>query len=309
MRNFFSRYIKFITVLLLILVYGISIFLIQHFSSTAITQTSKIQVYEQPNISTLSNKFVIIGDSGNGSVVQYDVGKGIKDICARLNCGAAFIVGDVIYDYGVSSVDDPQFQEKFEKTYNSINIPFYIAYGNHDYLGCTECYLDYSAVSSKWRMPARYYTVTFAENGKFIIIDTENFDIIQQEWLRQELAKTEGWRVVIGHRPLITYEEAHANDNWSMKATLEEILCTEADIYVSGHAHLLEDVGQVPGCEVRQVISGGGGQTPRKILSDNNSQFYYEGNGLITVQAESKRIIIKFLNEKGKILYSLEMTR
>jgi hypothetical protein len=37
-------------------------------------------------------------------------------------------------------------------------IPWYPILGNHEYRGNTQAVLDYSQVSARWEMPARYYT-------------------------------------------------------------------------------------------------------------------------------------------------------
>jgi len=308
MKNFFARYIKFTTVVLLLLVYGVCIYVIQRYSANATTSTTSIQQYQKSE-GDLGTKYLILGDTGTGSLAQYNVAKAAETICRRLVCQAVFIAGDVIYDFGVSSVDDPAFQEKFEKPYADLNVPFYLAFGNHDYYGCIDCYLQYSEKSEKWNMPDRYYSFDIANDGRIFVIDTENFDQEQQQWLRSELAKVDGWRVVLGHRPLLTYEEQHGGEDWNGRAILEEILCYSADLYLSGHSHLLEDVGNIPNCQVRQVISGSGGAEPRKIKAENKSLFYYEGNGFITFQAEKERVIVKFINDKSKILYSFELTK
>ena len=45
------------------------------------------------------------------------------------------LLGDNIYDSGVTSVTDPQWQTKFEIPYMGVNLPFYVVLGNHDYGG------------------------------------------------------------------------------------------------------------------------------------------------------------------------------
>ena len=42
--------------------------------------------------------------------------------------------------------------------------------GNHEYRGNTQAVLDYSNISRRWTMPARYYTKTFEDNGATIRI-------------------------------------------------------------------------------------------------------------------------------------------
>ena len=40
--------------------------------------------------------------------------------------------------------------------------------GNHEYRGNTQAVLDYSNISRRWAMPARYYTKVFEDKGMTI---------------------------------------------------------------------------------------------------------------------------------------------
>ena len=69
-------------------------------------------------------RFIVTGDSGSGSGGQYAVGEAIAEVCQGKNefvddmafpgCDLVVGLGDNIYESGVTSVDDPQFAEKFE---------------------------------------------------------------------------------------------------------------------------------------------------------------------------------------------------
>ena len=81
-------------------------------------------------------RFVAMGDGGEGNGTQLQVAQVIKTMCdARGGCAFALYLGDNIYDTGVDSVDDAQFQSKFEVPYAELLFPFYITLGNHDYGG------------------------------------------------------------------------------------------------------------------------------------------------------------------------------
>ena len=54
-------------------------------------------------------------------------------------------------------------------------LPWYPILGNHEYRGNTQAVLDYSNVSARWEMPARYYTKVMEEDGatiRLVMIDT-----------------------------------------------------------------------------------------------------------------------------------------
>lgn len=126
-------------------------------------------------------RFIVIGDSGSGSEGQYAVGNAIAEVCQQKDefvgdmafpgCDLVVGLGDNIYESGVTSVDDPQFEEKFEKPFEPVQLPFYMVLGNHDntaYVGGDgagnargEFQVDYTyfdgKLSSRWNMPDRYY--------------------------------------------------------------------------------------------------------------------------------------------------------
>ena len=79
-------------------------------------------------------RFIVIGDSGSGSAGQYAVGQAIADVCdgkdefigdmAFAGCDLVVGLGDNIYESGVTSVDDPQFAEKFEKPFEPVPVSY-----------------------------------------------------------------------------------------------------------------------------------------------------------------------------------------
>jgi len=259
-----------------------------------------------PEIESLfSGQFIMIGDTGTGLKRQYDVASSIKAECDKAqNCKAVFIAGDVIYDKGVTSVNDIQFKQKFEDPYHDIALPFYIAYGNHDYAGCKECYLGYNKLSEKWEMPASYYTQTFENEAGFFIIDTENFDKTQQNWLKEALQKDQApFKVVVGHRPLETYEKTKIGEEWSGMNELQAIICDQVEYYVAGHAHVLEDNGSIGSCSVRQLVSGSAGAFPRTVQQPHPGNFAYEESGFLTMDLKDKQVKATFFNDQGVELY------
>ena len=126
-------------------------------------------------------RFLTIGDSGSGSDGAYAVGQAMADLCAvkagaenapdRAGCDFVVGLGDNIYESGVTSVDDPQFEEKFELPFEPVDLPFYLVLGNHDntaYVGGDgagnargEFQVDYTyfdgRLSDRWIMPDRYF--------------------------------------------------------------------------------------------------------------------------------------------------------
>lgn len=252
---------------------------------------------------------IILGDTGNGSQAQYDVAYRIKKHCQQYDCYSAFIAGDIIYNNGVNTLSDTQFNSKFEQPYAQVDLVFNIAYGNHDYHGCTKCYMDYSNISPKWNMPFKYYKISYPEVDYFVI-NTESVTERQQDWLRSGLETSKArWKVVIGHKPLITYEETHTGEKWEGRQEIKSIICHDADVYVSGHSHLLEDIGKVTSCTVKQLISGGGGAALRDIVPNTKDKFFYEGHGFLTMGVVNSNLTYGFRDVDGKLLRKVVLTK
>jgi tartrate-resistant acid phosphatase type 5 len=168
-------------------------------------------------------KFIVIGDTGKGNADQRRVAMAFRDLCAARGCDFVLMLGDNIYDAGVTSTTDPQWQSKFEQPYHDINLPFYVALGNHDYGGKILTFdaggignqwergqveVDYTQVSSKWNMPATHFTFTWGHVG-FVVLDTNSilWDETrygdQATWLPTALAEVSDkrWIFTAGHHP------------------------------------------------------------------------------------------------------------
>lgn len=169
-------------------------------------------------------RFVVLGDTGEGNTAQHEVAAAMKTVCdAAGGCDFALLLGDNIYDDGVTGVDDSQWQTKFEQPYAQLKMPFYAVLGNHDYGG--QLIIDapgvgnewdkgpvevmYSQVSSKWTMPDTHYTFTEGNVG-IVALDTNsilwnnNQYGDQRAWYPTALAQIAGadWKIVAGHHPL-----------------------------------------------------------------------------------------------------------
>lgn len=125
-----------------------------------------------------SLNFIAIGDSGTGSEGQYAVGEAIAAVCeAKGGCDFVLGFGDNIYEEGVADEFDQQFEDKFERPFAPVDLPFYMVLGNHDntgYVGgdgmnnargnAQVAYHYRSGRSSeRWQMPDRYYQQAFGE--------------------------------------------------------------------------------------------------------------------------------------------------
>ena len=120
-------------------------------------------------------RIVAIGDAGTGSPQQRYVGQAIGSVCAEQPCDFVIGMGDNIYSSGPSSVQDQQFEDKFEKAYRGLSLPFFMVLGNHDSSGLFagdggfnargQIEVEYSEHSEIWAMPDRFYQVAAPLKG------------------------------------------------------------------------------------------------------------------------------------------------
>jgi len=204
------------------------------------------------------------GDTGSGDDGQAAVAGAMKGYAQANPVELVLLLGDNFYEDGVSSTSDPQWLTKFEQMYDPgvLDMPFYAVLGNHDYFGNPAAQVDYTLQSSRWKMPARYYTFTHnLSDGTtvgFFAIDTNTIESepAQLAWLDAALsASTARWKIVFGHHP--AYSNGWHGDNAGLIAMLAPLLSARgADIYLAGHDHDLQVLRPVGG--VLYLVDGAG---------------------------------------------------
>ncbi|MBR9977684.1 MAG: metallophosphoesterase, partial [Bacteroidetes bacterium] len=115
------------------------------------------------SVAQSSVSLLVIGDGGTGGRGAMRVGEAMAAQHITQPVQAVVSTGDNIYNSGVKSVDDPQWQSKFERVYPADNlpVPFWAVLGNHDYRGNPDAQVAYTrhrlpdGSVSRWRMPGR----------------------------------------------------------------------------------------------------------------------------------------------------------
>lgn len=106
--------------------------------------------------------FLIASDLGrNGFYYQKPVAEMMDEVASITDAELVAVAGDVHHFMGVSSVRDPLWLTNFEWVYShpELMIPWRPVLGNHEYRGDTRAVLDCGAVSRRWEMPNRYYSM------------------------------------------------------------------------------------------------------------------------------------------------------
>lgn len=280
-------------------------------------------------------RFVVFGDAGQANDAQYAVGSGVAKVCASLGCQFALYLGDNFYTSGVSYLDDPQFRTKFELPYASLDFPFYVVLGNHDYglsgLGGEwwkgEIEIAYSRRNPKWILPDEHYTFE-RENVSFFAFDTTKImfglSYVQQVHAFHEAieAGTRPWRIGFGHHPFLS-NGAHGNaghydgllpiapvlPGQTVERFYEDTLCGELDVYFAGHDHNRQWLSVE--CGMLHVVSGAGAEVAPLAFRDANAYAYADASepGFLWVEILGDVLHGRFYDADGNVDFEAEFTR
>lgn len=269
--------------------------------------------------------FLIVGDWGRkGTPGQLAVADGMARVAERLESRFVVTTGDNFYD-GVTSVHDAHWRESYEAVYNSpsLQIPWYVVLGNHDYQGCVQAQLDYVYLSARWRLPARYYAIEKAidatASALLVFLDTSPFlssyqpngpEYIeslrgqdpesQLTWLHPTLAASKAaWKLVFGHHPIYSASPFHG-DTFELQHRLLPILhAHHVQAYICGHEH---DLQHLVTDGVDYFVSGAGAEC-RESGWCSYSRYSVSESGFGAVSLTEDRLRVEFYDANGKRLY------
>ena len=218
-------------------------------------------------------RLALIGDTGTGQEAQWQVQGALASACAARGCDAVVLLGDVLYPAGMET-DDPDIPDARIASYRHI-APVYVVLGNHEYgrgraVANADRLVRWAGSTHDVHLPSRSWNADFP-GGTLIALDTQSVFINgvagQGPWLQAALDAEPGWRIVVGHHPMLSsgrHGSAGAYEGWSwipwvsgrsLRQLFERHLCGRADLYVAGHDHHLE-VGEA--CGLTWVVSGAG---------------------------------------------------
>lgn len=208
-------------------------------------------------------KFCLIGDSGTGSSRQLSVAQALHNE----NCDQVFILGDIIYPNGIKNENDPELSKKFFYPYARLSSSgVTIILGNHDYQGSVKAWRKISKTSPWVFHPHSYFLQKFNDTC-FIILDS---NLYSRPWLLTSAFRQMKWiasiqndlrecrhKIALAHHPYLS-PKGHRPAKGFLKHFYEDKIIGKMDMLITGHDHILADMGESNG--TRLLISGAGGR-------------------------------------------------
>lgn len=269
--------------------------------------------------------FVIFGDWGReGELDQIQVATQMAKTADTIGAKFVISVGDNFYEDGVASTGDPQWRKSFEDVYHapSLQVPWQVILGNHDYRGNCEAQLAYGTLSPRWNMPARYFKLSkpldATTTADFFFLDTTPMiaeyywepktrphvkaqDVPQQlAWFENALAaSTARWKIVIGHHPIYSGGK-HGDTPDLVKKVLPLLHKYQVPIYFNGHDH---DLQHLMTGDINLVCTGAGSKV-RDTVDTANTKFAKAIPGFVAVSLQPDKMDLHMIDNSGTMLYA-----
>ncbi len=277
--------------------------------------------------------FLALGDWGrDGASHQKDVAAAMGKAAAEIGARFVVSVGDNFYENGVRSAADRQWKSSFEDIYTaaSLQVPWYVALGNHDYRGNPQAQVDYAKISPRWRMPSRYFKVSGAEIGApgldLFFIDSSPLvhkhrakvegviagnvageDVATQlAWLDTGLGRsTAAWKLVIGHHTLYSGGSAHGNTPELLTLIKPLLEKHGVQAYINGHEH---DMQHIRVGAVDYICSGAGSEV-RPTGRIAGTRFALSRSGFAIFNLAGDSLDLEFRDFTGASVYRAALAR
>jgi acid phosphatase len=238
--------------------------------------------------------------------------------------------GDNFHGTGVATTTDPLWKVNFEDAYArpSLQIPWFIALGNHDYEGNVDAELEYSRRHSRWVQPNRYFSFTWSlgdsTSALFVVLDSSPFiesyredpvgshnvsgqdRMKQRSWCDSVLCSSKApWKFVVFHHPAYSASSKHGSTPEIQKTFVPMFEKYRVAACFSGHDHDLQH--SRPDGSTVEYFGCGGGADPRAVGTATFTKFSKSSLGFAAVSVTREMMRLRFLSDTGAELYHYEI--
>lgn len=299
-----------------------------------ITVASVAQTPEEWKTLEKPLNFYLANDLGrNGYYDQKPIAELMGRMAENVDIECVIAAGDVHHFEGVRSVNDPLWMTNYELIYNhpELMIPWYAILGNHEYRGNPQAVIDYTNISGRWNMPARYYTFVLENDGitiRMVMVDTAPLidkyrkdsqkypdackqDINQQlNWIDSVLTSAkEDWVIVVGHHPIFAETGKDDSERLDLQKRLDSVLRKHAnvDMYLCGHIHNFQYI-RPKDSKIDYVVNTSGSLS-RKVKPIEGTLFCSDESGFSLITADKKELKLHMINKTGKVIYTVKRNK
>lgn len=272
--------------------------------------------------------FYMVNDNGrNGYYDQKAIAETMGVMGETLKPECVVAVGDVHHFNGIASVTDPLWTTNYELVYShpELMLDWYPVLGNHEYRGNTQACLDYSRVSRRWVMPARYYTKVLKDNSvtvRIVMLDTSPMidkyrndsatypDAVRQDyktqlaWLDSVLTNAkEDWVICFGHHPIYADTPKNQSERNDMQQRLLPVLRKHNNVavYACGHIHNFQHLKK-EGDSIDYVVNSSA-SLARKVKPIEGTVFCSQESGFSVLAASKNTLKMYFIDKNGKMIH------
>lgn len=283
-------------------------------------------------------RLIVTGDAG---ATRSRLRAGILAVQKSIPIDAIVLTGDNFYQCGISSIDDPQWI-KITKHFVPVNVPIFPVLGNHDYGDPTADGVK-SALCAKfasnpqaevqatghvpeWDFPSRSYVLR-NRLADLVMFDSEpvamgwgvshfgsQTSAQVRNWLEGELNTPGGrWKIAVAHHTIYSsgvHGRTNGPDQQNMRALLPLLDGEHVDLYICGHDHDMELLGNLEHRDQPLFLVSGAGSgldemRPRKakalavepptVWPSPIAAMY----GFVLLEIEPARLAVTFYDQNG----------
>ena len=279
--------------------------------------------------------FYLANDLGrNGWYDQKPIAETMGRMAEAIDIEFVVAAGDVHHFEGVQSISDPLWMTNYELIYShpDLMIDWYPICGNHEYRSNTDAVVEYSNVSARWTMPAKYYTFVKEEDDvtvRIVMLDTTPMiDKYREEtekyadasksdwneqiaWLDKVLSEAdEDWVIVVGHHPIYAYTDKSDSERTDLQQRLDPVLRKygNVDMYLCGHIHTFQHIRR-PDCDIDYIVNTSGSLSREDVKPIDGTVFCSNKSGWSLLTACKDTLSLHMLDKDGSVLHTVTRTK
>jgi hypothetical protein len=259
-------------------------------------------------------RFVVFGDSGEGSPGQQAVARAIE--AKAVPPDLVMIVGDV----NQPPAGDASYDSRFFEPYRTLlpAIPFYAALGNHDYeVEQGKALLDVFTLprngppglvpeSSYWLERAGTLMIVHDTNQSSATLEAESVP-----WHTEVAARPAAFRFVFQHHTIFSSGPNGAVEpTGTLRALLAPVYTrTDVDVVFNGHDHLYERTRPIGGVVYVTTGAGGAELYPRTTRNGFTAAFVNDRHSYTRVEVQDRTMLLRQVDTSGETIDTLEITK